>query len=153
MPRRRPAEPPSSFIETFLEQHRAFYEAMGKLPKRITTGEQLAKVYLDCLQRLALRYVPAADLGSIDPTSVASSCEVLLKELASKATKHVLIIIDDLDKVGEERLQESIFIDRAMAWMRLPCAVVATLPFETYFGTRSAELDDVWGDVLLVFNS
>ena len=94
-----------------------------------------------------LRYVPDADLGSIDPSSVAQSCEVLLKELSSKAGLPVLIVIDDLDKVHDENVQASVYIDRAMAWMRLPCSVVATLPFETYFGTRASEVDDLWGAV------
>jgi hypothetical protein len=147
---KRPPQPPTTVIEALLDQSRALQEALGKMPKRITTGEQLAKVYSDCLQRLALRYVPAIDLGSIDPTSVARSCEIIIKELSSKAGQSVLLIIDDLDKVREEKVQTSIFLDRAMAWMRLPCAVVATLPFEMYFGARSAELDDVWGEVLVL---
>ncbi len=146
----RPPKAPSTIFELAFEQQRAVQEALGKLPKRISTGEQLAKIYSDGLHRLALRYVSSTDLGSIDPSSVARSCEVLLKELAHKAQQPVLLVIDDLDKIREPRVQESVFIDRAMAWIRLPCAVVATLPFDVYFGARSAELDDTWGEVFVL---
>ena len=44
-------------------------------------------------------------------------------------------------------MQQSLLIDRAMAWLRLPCAVVATLPFDAYFRERSAEIDQLWTDV------
>ena len=47
-------------------------------------------------------------------------------------------------------LQQSLFIDRAMAWLRLPCGVVATLPFDAYFRERSAEIDQLWTDVLVL---
>ncbi len=83
-------------------------------------------------------------------SAVAESCEVILKEIGEKSGKPVLLVIDDLDKVMDPALQQSLFIDRAMAWRRLPCAVVATLPFDAYFRERSAEIDQLWTEVLVL---
>ena len=118
--------------------------------KRIKTGEQLAAFYSDCIRQLAIRYVAGADLASIDVSAVAESCEVILKEISEKSNKPVLLVIDDLDKVMDPALQQSLFIDRAMAWRRLPCAVVATLPFDAYFGERIAEIEQSWTEVLVL---
>ena len=114
------------------------------------TGEQLAALYSDCIRRLAIRSVVDADLASIDVSAVVESCEVILKEIREKSDKPVLLVIDDLDKVMEPSMQQSLFIDRAMAWLRLPCALVATLPFDAYFRERSAEIDQLWTDVLVL---
>ncbi|MFI5456070.1 MAG: hypothetical protein ACHRXM_11530 [Isosphaerales bacterium] len=118
----------------------------GSTPKPIT-GQELSRLYSEMLQRLALRHVAEDQLAVFDVSSFALSCEVLLKELASSAGKPVLLVIDDLDKIRNTGAQEDVFLDRAMAWMRLPCAVAATLPFEALFSPRGRELDHVWGDV------
>jgi len=118
--------------------------------RRIRTREALSDFYSDCIRRLSLRYVPEIELASIDISAIVQSCEVVLKELADVAGKPVLLLMDDLDKVRDEKAQESVFIDRAMAWLRLPCAVVATLPYDAFFGARSAEMEDIWGDVLVL---
>jgi hypothetical protein len=123
---------------------------LGESQKRIQTGEQLAALYSDCIRRLAIRYVAKADLATIDVSAVAESCEVILKELAEKSGRPVLLVIDDLDKVMDPAVQQSLFIDRAMAWLRLPCGVVATLPFDAYFRERSAEIDQLWTEVLVL---
>jgi hypothetical protein len=125
-------------------------EAVGRASREIRTGDQLAGLYSDCIRRLAIRYVPDADLASIDMSAVAESCEVILKEIAEKSGKPVLLVIDDLDKVMDPAVQQSLFIDRAMAWRRLPCAVLATLPFDAYFRERSVELDQLWSEVLVL---
>jgi hypothetical protein len=75
------------------------------------------------------------------------SCEVVTKELENKAGKPVLLVIDDLDKVRDEDTQHELFIDRAVAWMRLPCGVLATLPLDALFAERGRELDHVWGEI------
>ena len=119
----------------------------GGGPRYVKTGNELSKLYSEMLQRLALRHVAQDQLAVFDVSSFALSCEVLLKELANSAGKPVLIIIDDLDKIRSEEAQVDVFLDRAMAWMRLPCAVAATLPFDALFSPRGRELDHVWGDV------
>ena len=43
---------------------------------------------------------------------------MILKEIGEKSGKPVLLVIDDLDKVMDPALQQSLFIDRAMAWRR-----------------------------------
>lgn len=125
-------------------------EAYEKLGARIRIGENLAALYSDCIRRLAIVYVAGADPASAEFSAVAESCEVILKEIAEKCGKPVLLLINDLDKVMDPALQQSLFIDRAMAWRRLPCAVVATLPFDAYFGERIAEIEQSWTEVLVL---
>jgi hypothetical protein len=137
----------SQYYSVFREVMR---EAYGKLTARIRTGEELETFYSDCIRRLAIRYVAGADLASIDVSAAAERCEVILKEIAERSAKPVLLVIDDLDKVMDPALQQSLFIDRATAWRRLPCAVVATLPFDAYFGERIAEIEQSWTEVLVL---
>lgn len=146
----------SSLTDVMLTQA-SFARILGELLKDVDLAEtkrseshQLVGLYSEILQRLALRYVPEDELANLDVSSVALSCEIVLKELAHKAGKPVLLIIDDLDKVRDERTQVEVFLDRAMAWMRLPCAVVATSPLDAIFSTKGAELDHVWGEVQIL---
>ncbi len=152
---RRPAKPPSSvpgapiaFPHTWAAFHAFLAEAGGA--HAIRTGEELAALYANCIRRLAVRYVPDAELASVDVSAVVESCEVILKEIAATCGKQVLLVVDDLDKVMDSAVQQSLFIDRAMAWLRLPCAVVATLPFDAYFRERSGEIDQLWTEVLVL---
>jgi hypothetical protein len=150
---KRPPKPqrgPSAMLQSLPAWQEVLQELSGEGSKRIRTGEQLAGLYSDCIRRLAIRYVADADMASIDVSTVVESCEVILKEIGGKSGKPVLLVIDDLDKVMDPALQQSLFIDRAMAWLRLPCAVVATLPFDAYFRERSAEIDQLWTDVLVL---
>jgi hypothetical protein len=140
----------TAISQTFSALHEVLAEVYGEKSQRIRTGEQLAGLYADCIRRLAIRYVPDADLASIDVSAVVESCEVILKEIAAKSGRPVLLVVDDLDKVMNPAAQQSLFIDRAMAWLRLPCAVVATLPFDAYFRERSAEIDQLWTEVLVL---
>ncbi len=110
----------------------------------INTGSQLLNLYSKALQRLAWRYVSSATL---DPSAMAWSCEMVLKELENRAGKPVLLILDDLDKVRDDSAQRDIFLERAMAWLRLPCGVVATLPLEVLFSSQGRELDEIWGEI------
>ena len=138
-----PLEPlGAAALEALSEQH-------GGDPRAIRTGEQLAVLYADCIRRLAIRYVPDPAL-TLDLSAMVESCEVIFKEIAAKSRKPVLLVIDDLDKVMDPVLQQSLFIDRTMAWLRLPCGVVATLPFDAYFRERSAEIDQLWTEVLVL---
>ena len=132
-----------SGLEALFEMQSLF----GEAPITLKTGKQLTKLYSEVLQRLALRYVSDELRSALDPSSIAMSCEVLLKELENAAGKPVLLVIDDLDKLRDERAQTDIFLDRAMAWIRLPCGVVATLPFDVWFSARGRELDQVWGEI------
>ncbi len=128
----------------------SLYEILGEVPARIKTGEQLSRLYTEVLQRLALRYVPAEQIALLDPSGMALSCEIVLKELANKVDKPIFLVIDDLDKVRDERVQTDVFLDRAMAWMRLPCGLLATLPLDALFTSRGRELDHVWGEVQIL---
>jgi hypothetical protein len=142
--------PDGSLSQTIDVFHEFLAEMKGEGSRQIRTGEQLAELYADCIRRLAIRHVPDANLASIDLGAVVESCEVILKEITAKSGKPVLLVVDDLDKVMDSETQQSLFIDRAMAWLRLPCAVVATLPFDAYFRKRSAELDQLWTEVLVL---
>lgn len=114
---------------------------------RASTGQQLLNLYGEVLQRIALRSVPLEQVLALDPTPIASSCELVLKELESAAGKPVLVLIDDLDKVRNEEVRDEVFLNRAMAWLRLPCGIVSTLPLDAVFSSIGRELDQVWGDV------
>lgn len=120
---------------------------LGEKPGQIKTAKELSKLYTEVLQRLALRYIPNNLRAALDPSVLAMSCEVLLKELENAAGQPILLVIDDLDKSREENAQADIFIDRAMAWIRLPCGVIATLPYDALFSSRANEIDQVWGDI------
>jgi hypothetical protein len=120
-----------------------------KRPARITiTGRRLLDTYAHILRVLALEHRgPRAMLAKREVEPLVHSCEVVTKELENKATKPVLLVIDDLDKVRDEETQHELFIDRAGAWMRLPCGVLATLPLDGLFTQRGRELDHVWGEI------
>jgi len=66
------------------------------------------------------------------------------------ANKPLLIIIDDLDKIGDEQVLLDLFVQRAMAWIRLPCAIVATMPVDMYFHDRARDIDHIWGEVSIL---
>ena len=116
----------------------------------LESGDELAAVCAEWIRSLAVQYVANADLSSTKLNYVARACETILKEMEHRAARPVLVVIDDVDKVTDPALQQSLFIDRAMAWLRLPCAVIATLPFDAYFRERSAEIDELWGQVLVL---
>ena len=42
-----------------------------------------------------------------------------------------------------EEARDDVFLNRAMAWLRLPCGIVSTLPLDALFSSRGRELDDV----------
>jgi len=107
----------------------------------------LANLCHEVLQRLALRSVSVEQAGVLDPSPLALSCELILKELENEAGKPVLLVIDDLDKVRSEDARDDVFLNWAMAWLRLPCGIVSTLPLDALFSSRGRELDDVWFDV------
>jgi len=140
----KPRTAPTDLAEALMEL------VLRMAPEEITTGRQLATLYSSVVQRLALRYVQPEQLAMLEPSHVAMSCELVLKELNEKAGKPVLLIIDDLDKVRDENAQIDIFLERSMAWMRLPCGVVATLPLDLLFSTRGRELDEIWGGVAVL---
>jgi hypothetical protein len=142
--------PPKDSGPSMFREFQRMQEIFGQIPKKITSGEQLARLYSEVLQRLALRYVTPEQLATLDPSSIAMSCEVLLKELESHAGKPVLLLIDDLDKVGNIVAQSDIFLDRAMALQRLHCGIVATCPLDMLFAPRGRELDHVWGPAYIL---
>ena len=117
------------------------------LPPKALNGKELLKLYGEVLQRIALRSVPVEQVLALDPSPIAASCEVVLKELAGSTGKPVLVLIDDLDKVRNEEIRDDVFLNRAMAWLRLPCGIVSTLPLDAVFSSIGRELDQVWGDV------
>ena len=116
-------------------------------PRIVSTGRGLLNVYCEILQRLALRSVSVEQAGALDPSPLALSCELILKELENEAGKPVLLVIDDLDKVRSDEARDDVFLNRAMAWLRLPCGIVSTMPLDALFSSRGGELDGVWFDV------
>jgi hypothetical protein len=118
-----------------------------KPPRAIETAEGLLDVYAEVLQRLALHSLTVAQTTILDPSPLALSCELVVKELENEAGRPVLLVIDDLDKVRDEHARDDVFINRAMAWLRLPCGMVSTLPLDALFSPRGRELDGVWNGV------
>ncbi|MFH1919684.1 MAG: hypothetical protein ABIP48_07375 [Planctomycetota bacterium] len=146
----RPAKltPLHRIQKELLEQVDARALLAGKPTLRIVdTGWALLNLYDEILQRLALRSVSVEQAGALDPSPLALSCELILKELENEAGKPVLLVIDDLDKVRSEEARDDVFLNRAMAWLRLPCGIVSTLPLDALFSSRGRELDEVWFDV------
>ena len=60
------------------------------------------------------------------------------------AGRPVLLVIDDLDKIRDQDARDDVFLHRAMAWRRLHCGVVATLPLDAVFSKIGPDLDQVW---------
>jgi hypothetical protein len=106
----------------------------------------LSELYGEVLQRLALRSVTLEQATALDPSPLALSCELVLGELENQAHKPVLLLIDDLDKVRNDDVRNDVFLNRAMAWLRLPCGIVSTLPLDALFSPVGPELDHVWFD-------
>jgi hypothetical protein len=99
------------------------------------------------LFRVALRSATFEQLLALDLTPVARSCELVLKELEASVGKPILLVVDDLDKVGSEEAKADVFLNRAMVWQRLPCGIVSTAPLEMLFSRLGADMDQVWLDV------
>ena len=91
--------------------------------------------------------MPPGEQARAELSSLAENTEVFLKELRAKAGKPVFLVIDDLDKLRDRTAQKDVFLERAMAWLRLPAGIVATLPLDLVFAARGRELDDLWGAV------
>jgi hypothetical protein len=121
-------------------------ELPASVPKT-STGSQLLNLYSKALRRLALREVLPSQIATLALSAMVESCEIILNELENQARKPVLLILDDLDKVRNDSAQRDIFGERAMAWLRLPCGVVATLPLKLLFSSQGRELDEIWGEV------
>ncbi len=145
---RRPSNLPGG--SRLANQYIDWKASLGEMPARVKSVHQLADVCAGILRNVALRYIAPTALAGVDMSKVIKSCEILIKEMDDAAGKPLLLIIDDLDKVRDEAMQEDIFIDRAMAWMRLPCGVVATLPLDALFAPRGRELDQIWGEVRIL---
>lgn len=126
---------------------RHFGGGQNQLRKGLRKGEFVLRVYREMLQRLALRAASFDQVMGLDASPIVSSCDLVLKELGSEVGKPILLIIDDLDKVRSEEARDDVFLDRAMAWLRLPCGIVSTLPVDALFSSRGRELENVWFDV------
>ncbi len=114
------------------------------------TADQMEKFLTKMLQKISLRYFRFEENRSIDISDLALAFENLLDRMVEYANKPLLIIIDDLDKLGDEEASLDLFVQRAMAWIRLPCAIVATMPLDMYFHDRSREIDHIWGEVSIL---
>ncbi len=139
--------PPKNNWGAFIRALRSELGRRENAPLPIENDKDLQSLYSEVVQRLALRSVEYTDTIALDPSPLALSCETLLKELAAAVGKPVLLILDDLDKVREQRARDDVFLHRAMAWRRLPCGIVSTLPLDAVFSSIGRELDQVWFDV------
>jgi hypothetical protein len=110
-------------------------------------GGELAALLSNSLGNLAFRSETPHLVSSSDLQDLQTCCEEALKELENQTGKPVLLLIDDLDKVRNEDSQREVFVDRAMAWIRLPCGLLSTLPLDVLFGPLGSDLDQLWGDV------
>ncbi len=114
------------------------------------TPIEMEKFLTKILQKISLRYFRFEENRSIDISDLALAFENLLNKMVEYAKKPLLIIIDDLDKIGDEQVSLDLFVQRAMAWIRLPCAIVATMPVDMYFHDRAREIDHIWGEVSIL---
>jgi hypothetical protein len=118
--------------------------------RSVCNGTQLLAAYFEAVERLALGSLHAEELREIDLGPMVASCRMTLAELARAADKPVLLVIDDLDKIRDDRSREDVFLARAMAWRNLPCGIVATLPLDAVFSARGPELDQIWHRPLIL---
>ncbi len=116
------------------------------------SGADLLRLYDAVLRGLALRSVTRDETMGLDPGPMAGMCELVLKELADRAGRPVLLIIDDLDKLRDQEARDDIFLNRAMTWRWLPCGIVATLPLDAVFSPIGPDLDQVWVEGPLVLD-
>lgn len=115
-----------------------------------STSIQMENFLTKILQKISLRYFRFEENQSIDISDLALAFENLVNEMMAYADKPLLIVIDDLDKINDEKASVDLFIQRAMAWIRLPCAIVATMPVDMYFHDRAREIDNIWGEVSIL---
>lgn len=115
-----------------------------------STSTQMENFLTKILHRISLRFFRFEENQSIDISDLALAFENLINKMAEYANKPLLIIIDDLDKINDEKSSLDIFLQRAMAWIRLPCAIVATMPVDMYFHDRAREIDQIWGEVSIL---
>jgi len=123
---------------------------MKKDSPKFATPVQMEQFLTKILQKISLRYFRFEENRSIDISDLALAFENLLNKMVEYANKPLLIIIDDLDKIGDEQVLLDLFVQRAMAWIRLPCAIVATMPVDMYFHDRAREIDHIWGEVSIL---
>lgn len=114
------------------------------------TAREMEHFLEKTLQKISLRYLHFQDNRSLDISELAVVFEIFLKEMAEHAGKPLLIVIDDLDKITDDEAALDLFAERAMAWVRLPCAVVATVPVNMYFHERAREVEHIWGEVSIL---
>ncbi|OQX95953.1 hypothetical protein B6I21_02720 [candidate division KSB1 bacterium 4572_119] len=117
---------------------------------KFSTPTQMEDFLKKILQKISLRYFRFEENQSIDISDLALAFENLVNNMAEYTNKPILIIIDDLDKIGDEKASLDLFVQRAMAWIRLPCAIVATMPVDMYFHDRAREIDHIWGEVSIL---
>lgn len=114
------------------------------------TSKEMEIFLTKVLQKISLRYFRFEENRSIDISDMALAFENLLNKMVEYVNKPLLIIIDDLDKISDEYASLDLFVERAMAWIRLPCAIVATMPVDMYFHDRAREIDHIWGEVSIL---
>ncbi len=152
-PEKRPGEPansgpPETLRDVLFANLMLSHKILDRpLRRERLSGHKLSSLYRDVVQRMALQSVSVRQVLALDASPIAASCELVLKELEDAAGKPVLVLIDDLDKVRDEEIRDDVFLNRAMAWLRLPCGIVSTLPLDAIFSSIGRELDQVWGDV------
>jgi hypothetical protein len=122
----------------------------SKNSPRFTTSKEMENFLTKVLQKISLRYFRFEENRSIDISDMALAFENLLNKMVEYVNKPLLIIIDDLDKISDEHASLDLFVERAMAWIRLPCAIVATMPVDMYFHDRAREIDHIWGEVSIL---
>lgn len=63
--------------------------------------------------------------------------ERLLSELVALiergAKREMLLVVDDGDKLAEESIAKSVFVEHGVVWLRLPCRAVITFPYWLHF--------------------
>ncbi|MCP4347593.1 MAG: hypothetical protein GY795_18975 [Desulfobacterales bacterium] len=108
---------------------------------------QLISYLEQILNQITLLFIPRFALRTADISDLVIVTEIIIKEMEKKTGKPLLIIIDDLDKITDDDAALDFFMLHSKAWLRLPCAIIATLPFDMYFHERIHEIELLWGDI------
>jgi len=116
-------------------------------PYVFDNSKQMEHFLEKTLRRISFRFPRSKEEPHINITDLGIAVEGFLKEMAAAAGKPLLVIVDDLDKMTDEDMLLGLFVNQSMAWVHLPCAIVATLPVNMYFHERVREIELIWGDI------
>lgn len=85
------------------------------------------------------------------PDKLVALCNDYLGYLSSLKNKPVVLLVDHVDKVRDERAAGQILVDAVSHWRRLRAALIMTAPYEYTLGSTRSSVENFWGRPLIVY--